>query len=394
MNATRQIMMWEIMRNLRNKQFLIGMFLTPLIIVGFSGLPILVQKFDRPSIDLYVVRDEVGVFPALVALAEGSNVELELYMGEDLASYAQEQKAKGYFVLDDTFVETGQVQVHVEKAQSLDPLPRLLTDLLQSVRIQQAGIDPVLVQYLTASCQVIPVLPAGKETEQLRSIVTSIALTMVMFVLILLTGGMLFYSALQEKRDRMSEVVLSSISPIDLMQGKILGNFILGVIQFAFWLILAVAVLRFGFDIPVEEYISWRQLPVLMVFGLLGYLLYGAMFVGLGATLEDVQSAGNTQGIAFMLPMLGFVFIGPIIANPDGPIATIVSLVPITSPWMVMMRSGLTVIPPWELVLSAVLLLITTILVVYASAKIFRVGMLMYGKTATPREIWKWIRYE
>ncbi|MGI6165860.1 MAG: ABC transporter permease, partial [Limnochordia bacterium] len=177
-------------------------------------------------------------------------------------------------------------------------------------------------------------------------------------------------------------------------QGKILGNFVLGVIQFGLWLLLGVGVAKFGFHFPVEEYIVWQQLPVLLVFGLLGYLLYASLFVGLGATMEDVQSAGSLQGLAFALPSIGAIFIGPVIQNPDGMIATIVSLFPFTSPWIVMMRSGLTVVPLWELLLSAGILLITTVLVMFAAAKIFRVGMLMYGKTATPKEIWKWFRYE
>ncbi|MCK9221383.1 MAG: ABC transporter permease [Limnochordia bacterium] len=394
MNGTRQIMMWEIMRNLRNKQFLLGLILTPLIIVVFAGIPLLIEKLEKPEIDTYVVFDELGLLGTLVQLTESSNIEVKGYDGEDLAGYAEEIKAKGYFTLTESFIETGSVTVHMEKPQGIEKLQALLTALLQNTRIQQSGIDPNLIQRLSAPCQVIPAYPNGDAAKQARNMLVSMVLTILVVILILATGGMLLYSALQEKRDRMAEVVLSSISPLELMQGKILGNFVLGVIQFGLWLLLGVGVAKFGFHFPVEEYIVWQQLPVLLVFGLLGYLLYASLFVGLGATMEDVQSAGSLQGLAFALPSIGAIFIGPVIQNPDGMIATIVSLFPFTSPWIVMMRSGLTVVPLWELLLSAGILLITTVLVMFAAAKIFRVGMLMYGKTATPKEIWKWFRYE
>ncbi|MDD4518319.1 MAG: ABC transporter permease [Limnochordia bacterium] len=394
MNGTRQIMMWEIMRNLRNKQFLLGLILTPLIIVVFAGIPLLIEKLEKPEIDTYVVFDELGLLGTLVQLTESSNIEVKGYDGEDLAGYAEEIKAKGYFTLTESFIETGSVTVHMEKPQGIEKLQALLTALLQNTRIQQSAIDPNLIQRLSAPCQVIPAYPNGDAAKQARNMLVSMVLTILVVILILATGGMLLYSALQEKRDRMAEVVLSSISPLELMQGKILGNFVLGVIQFGLWLLLGVGVAKFGFHFPVEEYIVWQQLPVLLVFGLLGYLLYASLFVGLGATMEDVQSAGSLQGLAFALPSIGAIFIGPVIQNPDGMIATIVSLFPFTSPWIVMMRSGLTVVPLWELLLSAGILLITTVLVMFAAAKIFRVGMLMYGKTATPKEIWKWFRYE
>jgi len=192
----------------------------------------------------------------------------------------------------------------------------------------------------------------------------------------------------------MAEVVLSSIRPGELMQGKILGQFLLGLIQLGFWLALGLPIVVYFLEFPIIEALRAVNLPVILCFGLGGYLLFSALFVGLGATMEDLQSAGNAQGLVIMLPMLAFLFIGPVFTNPDGSIAVFASLFPFTSSAVMMLRSGLTAVPLWQMLVSGALLLITAYITMRAAAKIFRVGMLMYGKNATPKEVLRWLRYK
>ena len=192
----------------------------------------------------------------------------------------------------------------------------------------------------------------------------------------------------------MAEVVLSSIPPSTLMQGKIIGHFLLGLIQLGFWLALGLPIALYFLDFSLVEALQAANLPVILFFGLGGYLLFSALFVGLGATMEDLQSAGNSQGMVIMLPMLAFLFIGPVVSNPDGSIAVFASIFPFTSSAIMMMRSGLTAVPLWQMLTSAALLLVTALATMRLAAKIFRVGMLMYGKNATPKEIMRWLRYK
>jgi len=110
--------------------------------------------------------------------------------------------------------------------------------------------------------------------------------------------------------------------------------------------------------------------------------------------MEDMQSASNSQGLVVMLPMLGFLFMGPVTTNPDGAIAVFASLFPFTSPSIMMLRSGLTTVPLWQNLTAMALLLGTAFLTTLMATKIFRLGMLMYGKNATPREIIRWLRYK
>ena len=396
MKDTWKIAKWEVMRNLTNKQFIIGLLLTPVIMVVFGGLPVLLQRWNEPAVVTYYVVDELGVLPSLKAQTP-DNVILEEYAEkESIEKAVQENKAAGYFVLDSGFLNTGQIELKYNERnnESITVIRTLLTRTLQNQRIQMAQIAPEQVAYLTAPAEVISVpISEADEPEAMEMLVSTVFVVLIFF-LIFTSGTMLMQSALQERRDRMAEVVLSSILPSQLMQGKILGHFLLGMIQLVFWLIIGLPLVIYFIDFPVWEAISATNIPLLLFFGLLGYLLFSALFVSMGATMEDLQSAGNSQGLVIMIPMMSFLFLGPVMSNPDGTIAVFASLFPFTSPAIMIIRNAMTKVPGWQMLVSAILLLITTWVISKLAAKIFRIGMLMYGKTATIGEIVKWVRYK
>jgi ABC-2 type transport system permease protein len=109
--------------------------------------------------------------------------------------------------------------------------------------------------------------------------------------------------------------------------------------------------------------------------------------------MDDIQNAGNAQGLVMMLPMLSFFFIAPVVSNPNGSVAVLASFFPFTSPVIMIIRSAMTQVPVWQVVLSVIVLLLAVLAISLAAAKVFRVGMLMYGKTASLAEIGKWLRY-
>lgn len=396
MKDTWKIAKWEVMRNLTNKQFIIGLLLTPVIMVVFGGLPVLLQRWNEPAVVTYYVVDELGVLPSLKAQTP-DNVILEEYAEkESIEKAVQENKAAGYFLLDSGFVNTGQIELKYNERnnESITVIRTLLTRTLQNQRIQMAQIAPEQVAYLMAPAEVISVpISEADEPEAMEMLVSTVFVVLIFF-LIFTSGTMLMQSALQERRDRMAEVVLSSILPSQLMQGKILGHFLLGMIQLVFWLIIGLPLVIYFIDFPVWEAISATNIPLLLFFGLLGYLLFSALFVSMGATMEDLQSAGNSQGLVIMIPMMSFLFLGPVMSNPDGTIAVFASLFPFTSPAIMIIRNAMTKVPGWQMLVSAILLLITTWVISKLAAKIFRIGMLMYGKTATIGEIVKWVRYK
>jgi ABC-2 type transport system permease protein len=396
MRNTWKIARWEILRNLTNKQFIIGLLITPLIMALFIVVPALLERWNQPSAITYCIVDELGAAETLRELLPANIVLVEEEAGADLPKLVRESKASGYFILDENFAESGQLDLFYNdtNSQGSSALRQALTALLQNLRLTLSGVSPEQFAFLTAPVQMNQI-PLKEELEpQTMHLVVSSVFTILVFFLIFTSGTMLMQSATQEKRDRMAEVVLSSIRPGELMQGKILGQFLLGLIQLGFWLALGLPIVVYFLEFPILEALRAVNLPVILCFGLGGYLLFSALFVGLGATMEDLQSAGNAQGLVIMLPMLAFLFIGPVFTNPDGSIAVFASLFPFTSSAVMMLRSGLTAVPLWQMLVSGALLLITAYITMRAAAKIFRVGMLMYGKNATPKEVLRWLRYK
>lgn len=407
MKGIGRVIAWEVGRHLRNKQFLIGIFLMPVIFVAIGAIPRLIEYLDTPRREVYGIVDHIDALPIIEAQLEGTQVQV--VSGADAQTLAQavaDGELDGYFVVDPSFIATGEIRVVADRPSRVNHplLAQALSAVLRQYRLAEAEIGWEQLAYVTAPARVEAVSlsavspTAGEDAgnaegaQQLAHMVMAIAFAGALLILIISSGSMLLQSALQEKRDRMIEVVLSSIGPETLMFGKIIGQFILGVIQLGVWAAVGLPIAYFVFDVPIGDFIDIGLLPTFLFFTLLGYLFFAAIFVGIGATMEDIQSAGNAQGMVFMLPVLPFVVVGPITSNPDGLIARVTTLLPITSPTVAIFRMGFTDVPTWELLTSGALLLVSTFVVVKLAAKLFRVGMLMYGKTASIAEMVKWLR--
>src|SRR5699024_10440557 len=130
-----------------------------------------------------------------------------------------------------------------------------------------------------------------------------------------------------------------------LMQGKIIGYFALGIIQVIVWLGLASPIVLWKIDIPIFKYLLVPELAVLLLIAILGYLIFASLFVGLGATIEDVSTSGNFQGLVFMLPFLPFMLVGPVFTDPSGIVAKVGSYIPVTAPGILLIR--LTIMEDW-----------------------------------------------
>ena len=394
-----KIARWEILRNLTNKQFIIGLLITPLTMALFAVVPYLLNRWNTPAQSTYYVIDELGVIDSLRQVLPENIVLQEVQPSESVESVenqVRETKASGYFVLSQDFINSGKIDLvfNDRNSDGLSAVRGGLTAILQQMRMATSNISQDQLAYVTAPAQVRQVALEEELEPQTMHMVVAMVFTILVFFLTFTSGAMLMQSALQEKRDRMAEVVLSSVKPSSLMQGKILGHFLLGLIQLAFWLALGLPIALYFIDFPVLEALKAANAPVILFYGLGGYLLFSALFIGLGATMEDMQSASNSQGMVMMLPMLSFLFLGPVISNPDGSIAVFASLFPFTSPAIMMMRSGLTTVPLWQNLVAGALLVVTALLMSVMAAKIFRIGMLMYGKNATPKEVLKWLRYK
>lgn len=268
-----------------------------------------------------------------------------------------------------------------------------------------------------------------KSSKLINSMKIGVGLTAgyMIMMFIIIYGAMVMRSVIEEKTSRIIEVIISSVKPFELMMGKIIGTALAGLLQFAIWgvflvVIGIVATSMFGVDpmelqnvnVPLEEVKGMKEvarseaqlifseiakLPLFtmffsfVIYFIGGYLLYSSIYAAIGAAVDN-ETDTQQFVIPVLIPLMLGVYVGfaTVISDPNGPISTVFSMIPFTSPIVMLMRIPFGV-PWWEILISFILLLATFLIIVWLAAKIYRVGILMYGKKPTYRELFKWMKY-
>ncbi|MTD31992.1 ABC transporter permease [Planomicrobium sp. YIM 101495] len=408
MRNTMKVAKWEIMRNMKSKSFLIGMFLTPIIFLAFLLVPQLFAGSDDEGASSTVyVNDELGVFAEMEALVARAGVDWKVVQTDRPESEAQELLAENddaaYVLITEEALQSGTVTVHTndDTNTSLASEVQLLGVPLQERQIEAMGLTSeqavalaqgIVFEEVTEEAAGVDDMASGEDAAFLERIVPG-AFAAVVLLSIVFTGMAIFTSASQEKKDKIAEIILSSLTPGELMQGKILGYFVLGIIQLIVFVVLVLPVLVWRTDVPILEYLLVPELMLLLLIAVLGYWLYASIFVGIGATMADMSTAGNFQGFVMMLPFSPFIFVGPVFADPSGIWAQIGSYIPFTSPGVLILRLSLLEEWPWvEIIIATAILIVSGWICMKLAGKIFKTGILLYGKNATPGEILKWLR--
>lgn len=411
MRNTLKVAKWEIKRNMKNKTFLIGLLITPLILLFFMIVPGLFGNSEPEEITVYV-KDDIHILdeieqsveqnPTLNWMIEETNFDLPS-MEEQL----QTEENIAYIDLTEEKINEGLITVHTSDDMDEDFLfqTHILEEPMLRIQLEQLGLSQeeraVIEQGIAFEVEPIAEVDVNDETDShaeetaadpLKRIIPG-AFSGVILFSIVVTGMMIFQSASQEKKDKIAEIILSSVTPNELMQGKIIGYFVIGLIQVLVWIIIVLPAILWKFDIPIFEHLFVPELALLLFIAVLGYLLFASIFVGLGATMEDISTSGNFQGLVLMLPFLPFIFLGPILNDPSGLIAKVGTFIPFTAPGVLLIRLSMLEEWPWiEIVISIAVLIISVWIFIKLAGKIFKTGILMYGKNATPKEIWKWLR--
>lgn len=414
MRHTMKVAKWEIKRNLKNKSFVIGLFLTPIIMAIFMIVPSLFSDSgpDPESIDIFV-NDELNMIADLEdAVADLDYIDWHIEATDETLEDIQDELESSdnivYIPLTETALNEGTIKMYTSEEidANFANQTHLLEDPLRQMQLEKLGLSTEAMEIVSngiafdievAEDSSEATDEAGNETgsmdegDLLKRLIPGAFAGVILFSIVI-SGMMIFQSASQEKKDKIAEIILSSLTPNELMQGKIVGYFVLGLIQVFVWIGLALPVIMWKFDLPIFEHLFTPELVVLLLFAVLGYLLFASLFVGLGATMEDVSTSGNFQGMVLMLPFIPFILIGPVISNPAGMVAKIAGYIPITSPAVMIMRLSMLEEWPWmEIAISVIILIISVWLFMKLAGKIFKTGILLYGKNATPKEIWKWL---
>jgi ABC-2 type transport system permease protein len=216
-------------------------------------------------------------------------------------------------------------------------------------------------------------------------------------------GQNVLRGVIEEKQTRVAEVVVSSVRTTTLLAGKVLGVGAVGLTQMTIWMFATILMMRFRvplmrtFGLEVTEIplptVTPGQIAILLVFFLLGYTLYSALFAAVGAMVSSEQEAQQAQMPVVLMLVMSIVFLQPVLLEPDGQLAMTLGLIPVSSPIMMPLRMSTVDVPAWEVALSILTLIAGCYLAVYFAAKVYRTGLLMHGKRVSLREVFKWIKW-
>lgn len=404
MRNSMKVAKWEIKRNVTNKSFIISLLITPLIFMLFIFVPSLIGGSDSNKPVKVYVLDELNLWPQLQQLVSGQGLEWKLEKTNknevEMHNKLADSKRTAFIPMTKESLDQGKINVYMSEDMDKDFMleASILEGPLRQLQMDQLGLTEEQKLAIAQGITMEPVFEESKKEKSggtaedpLERAIPGIFAGIILFSIVT-AGMMIFTSASQEKKEKVAEIILSSVTPSDLMQGKIIGYFVLGIIQVVVWLAFALPLAIWKIDIPIAKYLLVPELLLLLVIALAGYLLFAALFVGIGATVEDMTATSNFQGMVMMLPFLPFLFISPIMNDPSGWAAKVGSFIPFTAPGVLLMRLSLLDEWPWtELIIALAVLFVSIWVMMKLAGKVFKIGILMYGKNATPKEIWKWM---
>lgn len=410
MRNAMKVAKWEIKRNLKNKSFLIGLFLTPVLFLGFMFVGSLFGDESETETTTVYIHDELNLYDSLQKTVEQQDMSWDIHkteIGEDeIKEKLDSAEHTAYIFLNQDALDSGTIPVYT--SEDIDNAfmrqVQVLTGPIRMSQLDQVGLSDEQLAAVSTGVNFKETsaedLNKGADSGESGPFsgdalerVVPVAFAGILLLSIVFSGMYIFQSASNEKKDKIAEIILSSLTPGELMQGKIIGYFALGMIQAVVFLAFAVPIAIWKLDVPILEYLLVPELILYTFIAILGYFLFASIFIGMGATMADMASGNNFQGMVMMLPFLPFVFIGPVISDAAGLVAQIGSYIPFTAPGVLLLRLAmLEEIPTIQVIISLVILIVSIWVCMKIAGKIFKTGILMYGKNATPAEILKWIR--
>ena len=316
-----------------------------------------------------------------------------------------------------TLYSNQQISLSVSKA-----IENQLEQIIEHQKLKAAGIDLTILSEAQSTVHITTkiITEDGSTTNSQAEASMGIGFIcgILIYMFIFMYGTMVMRGVIEEKTSRIVEVIISSVKPFQLMMGKILGVALVGLTQFALWILLTIAIasvaeLMFMDASSLTTELDSTQQSVLLselsnltgginlvqifisfiFYFLAGYLMYSSLFAAVGSAV-DAESDTQQFVLPITIPLiLAFILIQPIMENPDGPLAFWMSIIPFTSPVIMMVRLPFGV-ANWELTLSMGILILSFVLTTYLAGKIYRTGILMYGKKTSYKELWKWLSYK
>jgi len=404
----------EYLERVRSKAFLVSTFLGPVLVAGFMLAPSILMERQRGKALRIVVVDATGTLregveqelrqqkvagePRFTVLpAEGGDVETARRAARGAVV---EGRLDGYLYLAPDALATSKAEYfgkNVSNVMDLRLVEQSAESALTQHRLAEEGLDGARVKAVTRKLDLrtVRLTASGEREDRGASFILALMLLTLLYMTVPMWGAAIMNGVIEEKSNRVVEVIVSSIPTSYLFAGKLLGVGGAGLTQVSVWVLTMAGFGAYGAaaagGMPMPE-VSPLLMASFIVFFLLGYFLYGALYAGVGSAVNTQQEA---QSLAFpvMMPMvLGFVFFPAVLGSPDSPFSVTLSLIPFFTPMLMFLRITAVTPPMWQIALSVGLTLATVIGVTWAASRVYRVGILMYGKRPTFPEMLRWIR--
>ena len=413
------------MERVRKKSFIIATLLTPLLTVGLMIAPTLFMLYGTSDQKQVVVVDRSGlVADKLSPTSEVMFVDQShLSKREACSLYGEDSGMFGVLYIGSEIERRDSVQLITNESSSVmieDVIRQQLNGIVEREKLRAHNIenlDEILASVATNIELATYENDGTGEEETMESTSSGISyalglvLGMMLYMLLILYGQMVLTSVVEEKSSRVIDVLVTSSTPFQIMMGKILGIALVAVAQIAIWALLVIAASKFLVPALFSDNVVMANDMMLasimgtltdtgylaMLFGLLllfvvgGFLLYAALYAAAGSAVDSVQE-GQQYNTIIMMPIIFSIFIMMTIFNdPNSPLAFWASMIPFTSPIVMIARIPFG-IPAWEVVVSLLVLYLSFMLMTWLAARIFRIGIFMHGKRPSWRELWQWVR--
>ncbi|MFA9198600.1 MAG: ABC transporter permease [Aquirufa sp.] len=435
MNKILLVIQREYLTRIQKKSFWIASLLGPILITAIYAVPIWLATQDK-EVKRIEILDESGLFQTSDLVDKEVEFKLVNKPVSDLkSSFTKEGYTAFVHLPKDLLAHSEDIKIYSEKNLSLplkSSIERVIEKKVRAILMKDAGIASEVYEktQIEVSSETITVSEKGDETSSSSggAMILAGVMGMLLYVTLLLYGSQVMNGVIEEKSSRIIEVIISSIKPYQLMLGKILGVGMVGLTQFLLWIVLTIGLSQVASKFysanpmqqkveqikkvdpevakkmddaspmaEVTKVIESTNIPLVvggfLFYFLFGYLLYSSLFAAIGSAVESTAEAQQFTFIVMLPIILAFIMAQFTMQDPDSTMAFWASMIPFTSPINMMVRLPYGV-PMWELATSMTLLVVGFLGCSWVSARIYRVGILMYGKKITVKEMAKWLFYK
>jgi ABC-2 type transport system permease protein len=408
----------EYLSRIMTKGFWISTAIFPLMAFGFTVMPAWLAARSKASPEPIMVVDLTGdFFPVLQQMVSGNERDQPSLrraeatpesvgaLRRSLNDRAEKGEIQGYLVIDSAALRTGNIIYNARNPSSAvsgEGFASALRKAVTKYRLMKSGVPGAqidsAIEHIQFDIQKATNDPKKKESG-IAAFFMSIGLVLFIYFALILYGIYVLRGVLEEKSNRIVEIMVSSVKPFDLMMGKIFGIGAVGLTQIAIWIIssLVISAPQVAGALAISREFIPAINPLVLIFFpvyfVLGYFLFATIYAGIGSMFNSDEEAQQMAGVAQLFVVIPMMLLMPVIRDPGGRLATWLSLFPFFSPILMYLRIAIQTPPAWQIALSIVIMLVTIFFMVWIVSKIYRVGILMYGKKPTIPELIRWLRY-